>query len=95
MDKIKEKKLKAIKSDILEINEFVTLHSKNNNNKISTDYNTNINSNDTHLLTQIVGVENKIQNLSVFENIREEINTLKTMLIENEKLLKKILLKIK
>ena len=95
MDKVKEKKLKAIKSDVLEIEDFVNSYSKNNNNKISTNYNKSIKSNDTHTLTQIVDIENKSKNSSVFENIINEIITLKTILIEHEKILKEILLKIK
>ena len=92
MDKVKEKKLKAIKSDILEIKDYVTSH---NNNKTPNNYNANTKSNDTHTLTQIVGVERKRQNLSIFQNIRKEIITLQTTLIEHEKILKEILLKIK
>ena len=93
MDKVKEKKLKAIKSDILEIKDFVTSHN-NNNNELPNNYNTNTESVDTHTLTQIVGIENKGENLRVFENIRKEIITLQTTLIEHEKILKEILLKI-
>ena len=92
MDKVKAKKLKAIKSDILEIKDFVTSH--NNKNELPNNYNTNTESDDTHTLTQIVGIENKGENLRVFENIRKEIITLQTTLIEHEKILKEILLKI-
>ena len=94
MDRVKEKKLKAIKSDILEIKDFVTSHN-NNNDEIPNSHNTNNKLNDTHILTQIVGIKNNSQNLSVFENIRKEIITLQTTLIEHEKILKEILSKIK
>ena len=94
MDKVKENKLNAIKSDILEIREFVTSISNNNNLEPSFDDDINSKVNDTHTLTKIVGVENNNQKLNVFENINEEINTIKTILNEHEKILKEILLKI-
>ena len=95
MDKVKEKKLNAIKSDILEIKDYVTSYSNNNSNKISVDYDTNNKVNDTHTLTKIIGTENNSKKLIIFENIKEEINTLKMTLIEHEKILNEILLKIK
>ena len=95
MNKVKEKKLDAIKSDILEIREFVMSNSNNDTKQISNDYNFNDKVDDTITLTKIVNVENNVSNSNVLINIKQDISLIKSTLIEHEQILKEILLKIK
>ena len=95
MNKVKEKKLDAIKSDILEIREFVMSNSNNDTKQISNDYNFNDKVDDTITLTKIVNVENNVLNSNVLINIKQDLSLLKSTLIEHEQILKEILLKIK
>ena len=95
MNKVKEKKLDAIKSDILEIREFVMSNSNNDTKQISNDYNFNDKVDDTITLTKIVNVENNVSNSNVLINIKQDLSLLKSTLIEHEQILKEILLKIK
>ena len=87
MKTTKEKKLNAIKSEILEITDFVT-----SNNKDSGIEN---NSNDTLTLTNIVNSEHKVLNKNDLTEVKDELYKLKSMLIKQEILLKEVLLKIK
>ena len=95
MNKVKEKKLDAIKSDILEIREFVMSNNNNDTKQISNDYNFNDKVDDTITLTKIVSDENNVSNSNVLINIKQDISLIKSTLIEHEQILKEILLKIK
>ena len=91
----KEKKLSAIKSEILEITNFVTSNTKDENSDIHTDKEIKINSNDTYTLTNIVNSEHKVETKDDLTVIKKELFTLKSMLTKQEIVLKEILLKIK
>ena len=95
MNKVKEKKLNSIKSDILEIKDFVISNSINKTTQISSEDNLNNKLDDTITLTNIVDFESNVSNSNVLGNIKEDLNLLKLTLIEHEKILKEILLKIK
>ena len=91
----KEKKLNEIKSEMLEITNFVTSNKKDKNAGINTDKEIYINSNDTLTLTNIVNSEQKIKTKDDLTEIKNELLTLKSMLTKQEIVLKEILLKIK
>ena len=95
MSTAKEKKLNEIKSEILEITNFVTSNKKDENADINTDKEININSNDTLTLTNIVNGEQKVKTKDDLTEIKNELLTLKSMLTKQEIVLKEILLKIK
>ena len=95
MNKIKEKKLNAIKSDILEIKDFFNSNDINITDEISSDNKLNDKVEDTFTLTKIVNLENNQSNLKVLVDIKRDLDLLKSTLIEHEKVLKGILLKIK
>ena len=95
MSTAKEKKLNEIKSEILEITNFVTSNKKDENVDINTDKEININSNDTLTLTNIVNDEQKVKTTDDLTEIKNELLTLKSMLTKQEIVLKEILLKIK
>lgn len=95
MSTAKEKKLNEIKSEILEITNFVTSSKKDENVDINTDKEININSNDTLTLTNIVNGEQKVKTTDDLTEIKNELLTLKSMLTKQEIVLKEILLKIK
>ena len=95
MNKIKEKKLNAIKSDILEIKDFVMSNSLNNTNNITSDNHLDDKTDDTITLTKIVDIQNNSTNPTVLDVIKQDLGLLKSTLIEHEKILKEILLKIK
>ena len=95
MNRVKEKKLNAIKSDILEIKDFVISSSINNTNQISSDDNLDNKADDTFTLTKIVDVENNGSNLKVLTDIKQDLDLLKLTLIEHSKILREILFKIK
>ena len=90
----KEKKLNEIKSEILEITNFVTSNKKDENADIN-DKEIKINSNDTFTLTNIVNGEQKVKTKDDLTEIKNELLTLKSMLTKQEIVLKEILLKIK
>ena len=94
MSTAKEKKLNEIKSEILEITNFVTSNKKDENADINTDKEIN-NSNDTFTLTNIVNGEQKAKTTDDLTDIKNELLTLKSMLTKQEIVLKEILLKIK
>ena len=94
MNKIKEKKLSSIKSQLNEINEFVKVNvnqevlKKVDNNKDK--------ENDTLVLTNIVNYRDKEQNtLNNIDDIRDELNIIKLMLIKQENTMDEIILKIR
>ena len=95
MSTAKEKKLNEIKSEILEITNFVTSNKKEENVDINTDKEININSNDTLTLTNIVNGKQKVKTTDDLTEIKNELLTLKSMLTKQEIVLKEILLKIK
>ena len=94
MSTAKEKKLNEIKSEILEITNFVTSNKKDENADIN-DKEIKINSNDTFTLTNIVNGEQKVKTKDDLTEINNELLTLKSMLTKQEIVLKEILLKIK
>ena len=95
MSTAKEKKLNEIKSEILEITNFVTSNKKDENADINTDKEIKTNSNDTFTLTNIVNGEQKVKTKDDLTEIKNELLTLKSMLTKQEIVLKEILLKIK
>ena len=95
MSTAKEKKLNEIKSEILEITNFVTSNKKDENADINTDKEININSNDTLTLTNIVNSEQKIETKDNLTEIKKELYMLKSLLTKQELVLKEILSKIK
>ena len=94
MNSAKEKKLNAIKSEILEITNFVTSNKKDENADTN-DKEIKINSNDTFTLTNIVNGEQKFKTKDDLTEIKNELLTLKSLLTRQEIVLKEILLKIK
>ena len=95
MKTTKEKKLNAIKSEILEITDFVTSNNKDKNTDFDKDSGIENNSNDTLTLTNIVNSEHKVLNKNDLIEVKNELYKLKSMLIKQEILLEEILLKIK
>ena len=95
MNKIKEKKINAIKSEILEIKDFVTSSMNDDNSEIS-DFNNKIdeNSNHTLTLTKIIDSE-KNEDDNDLITIKKELSTIKSMIIKQERILEEILNKIK
>lgn len=94
MNKIKEKKLNSIKSQLNEINEFVKV---NVNDEVQKKVgNNNDKENDTLILTKIVNYRDKEKNtLNNIDEIRDELNIIKLMLIKQEKTMDEIILKIR
>ena len=91
----KEKKLNAIKSEILEITDFVTLNNIDKNTDVNKEDEIENDYNDTLTLTNIVNSEHKVLNKNDLTEVKDELNKLKSTLIKQEILLKEILLKIK
>jgi len=91
----KEKKMSAIKSEILKITDFVTSNNKDNNTDYNKDSGIENNSNDTLTLTNIVNSEHKVLTKNDLAEVKDELNKLNSSLIKQEILLKEILLKIK
>jgi len=94
VNKIKEKKLNSIKSQLNEINEFVKV---NVNDEVQKKVgNNNDKENDTLILTKIVKYRDKEQNtLHNIDEIKDELNIIKLMLIKQEKTMDEIILKIR
>ena len=95
MKTTKEKKLNAIKSEILEITDFVTSNNKDKNTDVNKDDEIENDYNHTLTLTNIVNSEHKVINKNDLTEVKDELNKLKSTLIKQEILLKEILLKIK
>ena len=91
----KEKKLNAIKSEILEITDFVTLNNIDKNTDVNKEEEIENNYNDTLTLTNIVNSEHKVLDKNDLTEVKDELNKLNSSLIKQEILLKEILLKIK
>ena len=94
MNTAKEKKLNEIKSEILEITNFVSSNKKDENADIN-DKDIKFNSDDTFTLTNIVNGEQKVKTKDDLTEIKNELLTLKSMLTKQEIVLKEILLNIK
>lgn len=95
MNKTKEKKISAIKSEILEIKDFVTSNINDDNFEISDLNNKTVeDSNDTLTLKNIIHYEKNEDNNDLI-TIKKELNTIKSMIIKQEKVLEAILTKIK
>ena len=95
MNKVKEKKLNAIKSEISQIKDFVLSNNANNKNQTSSVNGLRDEIDDTITLTKIVDYEKNSPNLRVLSTIREDLDLLKSKLIKHDEILKEILLKIK
>ncbi|MFL2829940.1 MAG: hypothetical protein ACJZ80_01150 [Candidatus Puniceispirillales bacterium] len=95
MNTTKEKKLNAIKSEILEITDFVTSNNKDKNTDVNKDDVTENDYNNTLTLTNIVNSEHKVLTKNDLTEVKDELNKLNSSLIKQEILLKEILLKIK
>ena len=94
MNKIKERKLKAIKLEIEEIKNYIA----SSDNLDMVDQNNQVNnndSNDTLTLTKIIKQDEINNNYSELYYIKKDLEALKIAITRNEKLLKEILLKIK
>ena len=95
MNKIKEKKLNSIKSEMEEIKKYITSNDMSDISKENdSDFPKN-KINDTLTLTKIVTDENKILNYNDLDEIKRELIELKSAIDDNKNLLKEILLKIK
>ena len=95
MNKIKEKKLNSIKSEMEEIKKYIA-SSDNFNITNQNDYDySNKNANDTLTLTKVVKQENKLFYNKDLDKIKKELIELKSSIDENKELLQEILLKIK
>ena len=97
MNKIKEKKLNSIKSQIVEINDFVESSFEDKSKEIFLNKNDNENKGkDTFTLTKIVETFPKsTSQLDDITLIKDELSIVKSMLLKQEKTLESILLKIK
>ena len=95
MNLAKEKKLNAIKSEILEITDFIKLNNNDKNFDTNKDEELRDNSDDTLTLTNIVNCEPAIQTKDDLTEIKNELHSLKLLLNKNEIMLKEILTKIK
>ncbi len=93
LSKIKEKKLNSIKLEMEEIKKYVTSSDTLDNTKQDDTIFSNNNLDDTLILTNIVKEENKITNYRDLEEIKKELKELKHAIIDNNKILKEILLK--
>ena len=97
MNKIKEKKLNSIKSQIVEITNFVESSFEDKSKEIFPNKNDNENKGkDTFTLTKIV--EPFPKSTSQLDNInfiKDELSIVKSMLSKQKKTLESILLKIK
>ena len=97
MNKIKEKKLNSIKSQIVEITDFVESSIEDTSKEIFPNKNDNENKEkDTFILTKII--EPFPKSTSQLDNInfiKDELSIVKSMLSKQGKILESILLKIK
>ena len=95
MNTAKEKRLNEIKSEILEITNFVTSNTNDENSDIHTDKEIKIDSNDTFTLTNVVNSEHKVETKDDLTEIKKELFILKSMLTKQESVLEEIFSKIK
>ena len=93
MNKIKEKKLNSIKSEMEQIRKYVaSSHTFDNSKHYDTNFSNN-NLNDTLTLTKVVKNENKMININDLDEIKKELIELKHAISNNNEILKEILLK--
>jgi len=98
VNKIKEKKLNSIKSQIAEITDFAESSFKNTTKKIFLNKKNDIENKekDTFILTKIVNSSPKSTNqLDDISFIKDELDIVKLMLSKQEKTIEMILLRIK
>ena len=95
MNKAKEKKLKNIKSEILEIKNFVASNINDDLSNDSTYENVENNRDDTVTLTKIVDYDSNSINKNDLNDIKHKLDNLKLMLTNQEKTIKEILSRIK
>ena len=93
MNKVKEKKLKAIKSEISEISKLVSSNLENKLDDNSVDDLQKIDS-DTITLTKIVDNVSNNTKKEQFSAIIEEIRNIRVALSKQDKILEDILLKL-
>ena len=93
LNKVKEKKLKAIKSEISEISKLVTSNSENKLDDNNVDDLQNMQS-DTITLTKIVDKVSSNTKKEQLIEIIEEIRNVKVALSKQDKVLEDILLKL-
>ena len=95
MNKTKEKKINAIKSEILEIKDFVTSNINDDSSEIpDLSKKTAEDPNDTVTLRNIIDHEKNEDNNDLI-TIKKELIIIKSMIIKQEKVLEEILTKIK
>lgn len=98
MNKIKEKKLNSIKSQIVEITDFAASGFEDTTKKIFINKQNDIENKekDTFILTKIVNSSPKnTKQLDDISFIKDELNIVKLMLSKQEKTMEMILLRIK
>tara|TARA_B100001057_G_C22361882_1_gene761176 strand:+ start:272 stop:553 length:282 start_codon:yes stop_codon:yes gene_type:complete len=91
----KEKKLNAIKSEILEIKEFVTSNKKDKDTDVCSDNESHIDPSDIFTLTNIVNNKQKAITSDDLADIKDQLYTVESILTKQELILKEILLKLK
>jgi hypothetical protein len=92
--------MEAIKSEILEIKDFVKSSFNHSSPEVldlnnSDDNSLSFNQENTLTLTKVVSSDSKKLNINYIEEIKEELNFIKTILDKHEKILNEILLKLK
>ena len=95
MNKIKEKKLNSIKSEMEEIKKYIASSDNFNITNQNDYYYSNKDANDTLTLTKVVKQENKLFYNKDLDKIKKELIELKSSIDESKELLQEILLKIK
>ena len=98
MNKIKEKKLNSIKSQLVEITDFVKTSLDNKTEKVIFNEGINFEKKDknTITLTKIVNYgPNNLKQIDDISFIKKELNHIRDMLAKQEKILEKIVQKFK
>ena len=95
MNKIKEKKLKAIKLEIEEIKNFTISNNNSNIDELDDKVSSNNVTDDTLTLTKIIKPDDIPNTNDDLYYIKKDLDTLKSAIKVNESLLKEILNKIK
>ena len=95
MNKIKEKKLKAIKLEIEEIKNFTISNNNSNIDELDDKVSSNNVTDDTLTLTKIIKPDDIPNTNNDLYYIKKDLETLKSAVKVNENLLKEILNKIK
>ena len=95
MNSAKEKKLNALKSEILEITNFVSSNKEDDNTNIQSEKEIKIDSNDTLTLTTIMNSKLKVASKEDLAEIKNELLMFNAVLTKQEIILKEILSKIK